>query len=90
MMRILFFGKTGCAPCARTRPQVEGLAGELGVEFVYHDVADPGSRSLAESHGFRAVPAVVVEKVTDEGPKRVYRAAGGLLNLDALKRRVSA
>jgi len=81
-----YFHADWCAACRTKQPIIQDLAMQYGVPLVEHNVADPVHLRYAEQLGFRVIPAVALL----EAEVPIYRAAGGLINRDALERRLTA
>lgn len=60
MKRVGYFGADYCKACHAKRPLVEQTCKELGIDFIYIDVATENGKSLAAQYDVRSVPTLVV------------------------------
>lgn len=59
-MIVMMFGSPGCGPCVRTKPIVTAVCEETGAGLAYYDTKLEAHRAMAQEHGFKHIPAVLV------------------------------
>lgn len=82
-MKLLYFYKHDCQPCAEKKPIAEEIASAAGVELQYADVEQGLGRVFARSYRVKSVPTLVV--VGDQGG-RLAGFTGKLINKESVLR----
>jgi thioredoxin-like negative regulator of GroEL len=82
MIRVLYFGKDDCAPCAEKKPMVVRTCKAHGVPCQLVDATT--AHDLVAQYQVRSVPTAVV--VAGDTGKRIAGFAGGLLDEGRLVR----
>ena len=89
-MKLLYFSKRHCTPCAFTKPAVQALSAAHNLDLTLVDCSpgrDADVDALIAQYGIRSVPVLVV--LTDAGEVQ-ETMIGSAINAASLSKLVSA